>query len=209
MKKYTLLFSLLLLFSCSKTRFTYSFSSTNTLINTSINFNENYRFEKIDDHHLKYYYQNKEIDYYAEYIIDGEYYYQDSLYETNTRNQISFLVIDNGILHLENTSFLKDGDAYEPRTAIQYGKNALITVIGNNASLYMNYCAINIFSKGSSLVHIMHEGKVYLSYLDIVITDEYSAAYSYYNTSTRVKDEECFIFIDNEKSQENVLFYDE
>lgn len=223
MKKHLFIFLGLFLISCSSyTTSSYSFSSTNTInsitsisdissLNTvsTTSYYEKIEIIKIDNHHAIYKYGYKEIEYYADYIIDGEeFFYKNNLYINKTRNQIGFLVINKGRLILEETSFLKDGDAYEINTSLQYGKNSLITLIGEGSCVNFKSCAVSIFSKGSSMIHMMNGANSIAQNLDIVITDEYSCAYSFYNNDMTIQTSGCYVFIDNEKSAESMQFND-
>ncbi len=215
MKKIIIFISLFLI-SCSMPHYTYfSNNSFSSGINTSyldskyINQSENNELIKIDEHHVVLKSNNTEIYYYADIIIDNEeYIYDEPLYENKTREQIGFLVINNGKLIFEEVTFLKEGDAYEPRNSLQYGKNALVTLI-NQSQVNFSSCCVNIFSKGSSMIHLMQDSKAYVSNSDIVLIDEYDAAFSYYNNKEYVTQKDNFIFIDNNKSKESVIFYDE
>lgn len=210
MKKHLLLITLFLM-SCKTPKYTIfksMNSDTENYISEEYIDDESFYVEKKDKNHVLYKTGDKEILYYADYIIDDEYYYNDNIYQNNNRDQIGFLVINNGKLYFNGTTFLKEGDAYEPRNSMQYGKNALVTLIGD-AYVSFNKCAINIFSKGSSTLHLMNGAKAIMKSVDVVITDEYSCVCSYYNNNCYVESNDCFIFIDNEKSEESVIFYDD
>lgn len=228
MKKYLLLLGFFLTACGSITKYSY-FSNSNELLsesNSSSTFNlsittsseftnsnldkNKIEFEIVNEKHVIFKHDKKEIDYFADYIIDGkEFHYNNNLYLNKNRNEIGFLVINGGKLILEETAFLKDGDAYEPRNAIQYGKNALVTVIGKGSNVVLSNCSINIFSKGSSMIHLMNGASAIAKDLDVAVTDEYSCAYSYYNNDTYVNSSNCYVFVDNEKSEESVMFFDE
>ncbi len=210
--------------SCQRTSYSYFKSDDLISMNSYSSFNEEnssiisssfmdesnqIKIEVIDKNHVVFKYNTKEIDYFVDHLIDGTTYkMKENLYINEKRNEIGFLIINNGKLIIQEATLCKKGDAYEPRNAVQYGKNSLITIIGEG-QVEITKCAVNIFSKGSSFIHLMHGGKAIINNVDIVVTDEYSCAYSYYNVLELVNAKNCFIFIDNEKSEECVTFYDE
>lgn len=221
MKKIYLFITLFLL-SCTTPNYTYIESSSDSENSQSDNYTSDNLIESeyvdstsicelnmVDDHHVVYKTKDKEIDYFAEYIIDGEEkVFSGNIYINETRNQIGFLIINHGKLIFNDVTLLKDGDAYEPRNSLQYGKNALVTLI-NGGMVYFSNCAINIFSQGSSVIHLMNESSAIIEDTDITIVDEYSCAFSYYNNEEYVLKNNVFIFIDNDKSKESVIFYDD
>ncbi len=228
MKKYLLLLGFILTSCSTTTKYSYFASGNEISGNSNVTSNSGItsdissfvtnsildeskiEFEIVNEKHVIFKQGKKEIDYFADYIIDGkEFHYNNNLYLNKNRNEIGFLVINGGKLILEETAFLKDGDAYEPRNSIQYGKNALVTVIGQGSNVSLSNCSVNIFSKGSSMIHLMNGASATAKNLDIAVTDEYSCAYSYYNNDSYVNSSNCYVFVDNEKSEESVLFYDE